>query len=538
MASAIAQPAPDNAQEAAPAAAAAAPAAPKPKTRFDIDEFEIRGAEALKQLDVEEAVYPFLGPNKTAEDVEKARTALEKAYHDRGLQTVSVSVPEQDPERRVIVLRVVEQKVGQLKVNGSRFYDTREIKRRARSVAEGKLPNFNDISKDIVALNQWPDRRVTPALRAGVTPGTVDIDLNVEDKLPLHASLEVNNRRSPDTTPTRLIATARYDNLWQAGHSLSLSYQISPQAREEVKVLSGSYLWRHPDKDWFSFLIYGVDTKSNVATVGGTNVVGPGQIVGARAVITLPGMDGFFHTVSAGFDYKDFDQKVTLGTDSFSTPVTYYPISINYNATVQGEGFQTQFGAGVVHGLRAYGSRWEDFDAKRYKANPSFTVLKADLTHTHDLPEGFQLYGKVQGQVSDGPLLSSEQFSLGGLDTVRGYLESEVVGDYGATGTVEVRSPDLASWFKLAPPEPSNTYQIPFINEWRLFAFADRGVVKIHDALADQTGRFDLGSYGVGTRFRAFEYLNGNIVYAVPLIDQTSTKVNERRVLFRIWGEF
>ncbi len=64
------------------------------------------------------------------------------------------------------------------------------------------FPNFGDVTKDIVSLNQWPDRRVTPALRAGVAPGTVDVDLNVEDKSPLHASLEVNNRQSPSTTPT------------------------------------------------------------------------------------------------------------------------------------------------------------------------------------------------------------------------------------------------------------------------------------------------------------------------------------------------
>ncbi len=85
------------------------------------------------------------------------------------------------------------------------------------------------VTKDIVALNQWPDRKVTPALRAGVTPGTVDVDLNVEDKVPFHASVELNNRQSPNTTPTRITATAHYDNLWQRGDSFSFTYQIAPQ---------------------------------------------------------------------------------------------------------------------------------------------------------------------------------------------------------------------------------------------------------------------------------------------------------------------
>ncbi|WP_353746020.1 hypothetical protein, partial [Shigella sp. FJ200518] len=69
------------------AAAAAAPAAGKqpaqanapaqkpsaPLQRFDIDDFAVQGAEKLPQVEIEEAIYPFLGPGKTSEDVEKAR---------------------------------------------------------------------------------------------------------------------------------------------------------------------------------------------------------------------------------------------------------------------------------------------------------------------------------------------------------------------------------------------------------------------------------------------------------------------------------
>src|SRR5262245_43695345 len=36
-----------------------------PTQRFDIDDFAIQGAETIPQVDIEEAVYPFLGPNKT-----------------------------------------------------------------------------------------------------------------------------------------------------------------------------------------------------------------------------------------------------------------------------------------------------------------------------------------------------------------------------------------------------------------------------------------------------------------------------------------
>ncbi|MFH0302086.1 POTRA domain-containing protein, partial [Bradyrhizobium sp. 31Argb] len=87
----------DGATAPAPAGAAAQSAAPA--QRFDIDDFAVQGADKLPQIDVEEAIYPFLGPGKSADDVEKARAALEKAYRDKGFQTVSVSVPTQNALR-------------------------------------------------------------------------------------------------------------------------------------------------------------------------------------------------------------------------------------------------------------------------------------------------------------------------------------------------------------------------------------------------------------------------------------------------------
>ncbi|MFA5952447.1 MAG: ShlB/FhaC/HecB family hemolysin secretion/activation protein [Hyphomicrobium sp.] len=507
---------------------------------FDIDEFEVQGAETLPQIEIEDAIYPFMGPNKTSDDVAKAREALEKAYHEKGYQAVSVSIPPQNVERGIVVLKVSELKVGRLRVAKSRYFDQENIKDHAQSVKEGVVPNFNGITKDIVGLNQWPDRRVTPALRAGTAPGTVDVDLNVEDKLPLHASIELNNRQSPDTTPTRLNASVRYDNLWQLGHSLSVSFQTAPERPDDAEVYSGSYLARSLGNDWLSLLAYGVKTRSDITTIGGINVLGPGEIIGARAIATLPSLDGFFHSVSVGVDYKRFDQQVRLGGDAFSSPITYFPIVANYNASWPREGALTQLNAGVTWGTRGLGSGPENFDARRAFAEANFIYVRADLAHTHDLPEGFQLYGKLQGQLADQPLVSNEQFSIGGLDTVRGYLESEAVGDNGLVGTIELRSPDIAAALQKAVGSETADAgsKEKLISEWRFFAFADAGEVNIRSPLPEQESVFELWSYGVGMNFKMFDHLNGSVVLARPNVDQDGTVAGQERVHFRVWGDF
>jgi len=524
---------PANSDAAKPAAAASAA-----KVRFDIDEFRVEGADSLPQIEVEAAVYPFLGPNRTSDDVEKARAAVEKAYHDKGLQTVGVSIPQQDAQRGFIVLKVAENRVGRLRVKGSRYFDLAKIKSKAPSVQEGTLPNIQAITKDIVALNQWPDRRVTPALRAGVTPGTVDVDLNVEDTLPLHGSLELNNRQSPSTTPLRAVATVHYDDLWQLGHSLSVSFQEAPQNPKDAMVISGSYLAR-TDIDWLSVLVYGLKSDSAVATVGGANVVGPGQVIGGRAVMTLPTKGELFQTLSLGADYKAFQQTLSLTGNSFSSPVTYVPLVAAYSASFQGDGRLTQFNATVTAGLRGIGSTPDEFDAKRFKATESFIDLHGDVSHTQELSGGAQLFVKVQGQIADQPLVSSEQLSLGGQDTVRGYLESEVLGDYGAAGTFELRTPNLGTYLELKQDNPSGEpVKSHPIDEWRFFAFADAGRAWIREPLVEQQSQFDLASYGIGMRMKALQHLNSYVFIAVPLTSQQVTVARNPRLGFRVWGEF
>jgi hypothetical protein len=329
-------------------------------------------------------------------------------------------------------------------------------------------------------------------------------------------------------------------------------------------------LARVPNVDWLSFLLYGVKSQSDVAAVGGLDVIGPGQIIGARGVITLPGADNFFHNVSIGIDYKSFGELVSLtgsgagsdtpgsSTSSFSSPVTYYPIVATYTAQYHTDKFNGQLTASLTNNLRPMSSDFVAFDNRRFNASSSFTHGNLDVSATQDLESGFQLYGRVQGQIADGPLVSSEQMSVGGFDTVRGYLESETLGDNGVTGTFEIRTPNLGDWLakmnatqpvpdsstpaataqNAAPVAPGAGGSGQLFNDWRLFTFIDGGVADVLQPLPQQQAQFELWSYGVGTTFKMVNHLNGMVALAVPMATQAYTQARSTRVDFRIWGEF
>lgn len=86
--------------------------------RVDVNEYFVRGNTVLDARAIEEAVYPFLGPQKTLVDIEGARDALQKIYQARGYQSVFVELPEQKVDDGIVYLQVSETKVGRVRVVG------------------------------------------------------------------------------------------------------------------------------------------------------------------------------------------------------------------------------------------------------------------------------------------------------------------------------------------------------------------------------------------------------------------------------------
>ncbi len=55
--------------------------------------------------------------------------------------------------------------MGRLRVRDAEYHLPSRIKKNAPSLAEGTVPDFAKVQEDIVALNTWADRKVTPSLR-------------------------------------------------------------------------------------------------------------------------------------------------------------------------------------------------------------------------------------------------------------------------------------------------------------------------------------------------------------------------------------
>jgi hemolysin activation/secretion protein len=519
------------------AALAVPPAQHAAEANFDLNEIRVDGSTVLPQEQVEEVVYPFLGPGKTAKDVEAARAALQDAYKNAGYVTVSVG-PGRWVDRGggVISLAVLERRVGRLRVMHARYFVPDAVRAGAPSLAPGTVPNMKQVTQDLVGLNQLPDRTVQPSLRPGRRPDLVDVDLDVADTLPVHGTLELNNRYNADTTPLRVDASLTYDNFFQRGDSATVSYSVAPQDVRDAEIESASYLFHIPDSK-MSLLFTYLHSNSNVIALGTTDVAGRGDTAGFRLLIplgtTTDGAGGSFtHSFSVGWDYKKFYELDTFMTnDTFTrAPDTYYPLNAAYAANWTGPKSTTDVNLSLEVGLNHLGSQTAQFDNKRYLAVPGFSVFRATVTREQDLPDDVQLWGSLSSQVSNTPLVSSEQFGLGGADSVRGYLEAEALGDYGVSLQTELRSPDLKKYLekKLGGA----------LHSWRFHLFGDTGVAGIRDATGGQRTSSGFSSVGVGTRVNLWGYLNGAVQDAQLLNNGPDSRAGTNRVLFRVYGEF
>ena len=494
---------------------APAPEASAQTAAFDILEFVVEGNTVLDDDTIQTTIYPFLGEGRQFSDVEGARAALEKAYQDRGFLTVTVDVPEQRVVGGVVLLGVVEGEVGRLAVRGARFVPPGAIRERVPELADGRVPNFFVAEEQLAGLGATAGLRVTPALRPGRTPGTVDVDVNVEDRLPAVFTAELTNHRTVNTEPLRLNLGVRLTNVWQRGHQFGLSLLTAPQDPGQVRVVSANYVVPLADPG-ASLLAYALASRSDTPTpIGGATVLGGQTVFGARWIQPFQPRFGIVHWATLGLDYKNLRQQ------DFRE-LTYWPVFAGYTLLHRDRADVTQLDLGLTAGLRGFGADLAEFADRRFRGDASFAHLRVDASHERALG-AWSARGRIVGQYASQPLIPAEQFAVGGSGTVRGYFEVEQFGDYGLAASFELRTP-----------------QWPVAGDWRIGAvsFAEAGEVRIRDPLPAQATRATLASVGIGLRVRHGTGLVASLDLAQPQRTTTFTPQGTVRVLGRVAMEF
>ncbi len=496
--------------------------------RFDILEFVVEGDTLLGAAAIERAVYAFMGPGRTVADAEGARKALEKAYQDAGFLSVSVLLPPQRVNEAggEVRLQVVLGQVEKLRVTGAQYHLPSQVREAVPSLAPGNVPNFNEMQQQLTQLSRASaDREITPLLSAGEQPGTLAVELKVQDSLPLHGFAELNNKQSQNTKAGRLEAGLNYDNLFQRGHSLGFSWFYSPQRPSEANIQTTS--WHLPlggvgDRLYLTL----VNSDSNTPTALGGATISRGQTWRARWRDELPTFEGINHALTWGATLRNLrDRNVDVaGFDVETPPLKYSTFNVSYELQLSGaepgrsSSLQAELSASLPglnrRSVDCFGSPRDQFECKRAQAGPGFQVFGLTLTHREPLGR-WSLLARLQGQFADTPLVPSEQVVYGGQDSVRGYYEGEQSGDLGAALRVELATPAWAA--------------LPSLSLTGL-AFADAAALRRLYALPSEAQTVKLGSTGLGLRVASTFGLSASLSWARILKDTRRSETSGLQV--------
>ena len=156
-------------------------------------------------------------------------------------------------------------------------------------------------------------------------------------------------------------------------------------------------------------------------------------------------------------------------------------------------------------------------------ADGKFVALRMNLSRDQRLIRDWTLLVAASGQWANQPLVTTEQFGIGGNSSVRGYQEGERYGDTGWATQLEVKSP--TAW--LSPKELSVGFS----------AFTDYGQsYSLNPSSTEKTQ--NLWGTGVGMNLFFLGHLQGRVAVAWPLLDSSWRKAYEQRVTFSVSGQF
>ena len=504
---------------------------------FTVVNFQVEGNTLLEEEQIRDVLRPFRGFAQQVTDMEQARLTLERTYHTSGYPTVLVLLPQQKIEGGTIRIEVVESKIHEVKVTGTHFFSTDQILDKMPSVRPGSIIYEPALIKELGAVNAHPDRNVTPVLKPGEEPGTVNLELKVNERLPLHASVSSDNRGSLNTPRNRIIAEVQYANLWNLEHIFTFRTVQTPQDLGAAQVYGATYVAPLGDpRRLFSLFGSLSDTRSSLNGTalpiggGGTvGIAGNSKVAGFRYSFPWDTGTDLKHLFTVGLDYTRLEESTAkfpqgLGTAVVSNPVEYLPLSLGYTGTLGHHSGVSTFTVGLKGnraGILPKGKK-EDFGGdpndpsnkpgNRVGSTGTFGIIKASLDRTQFFPADFLLTGHFDGQWANEPLIAVEELFAGGMDTVRGYNQNEALGDMGFRTRLELQGPNVTFRFD----RPVNSW---FKADFRLLTFFDTAFLWVRRAQPGQARRFKLRGTGIGLRAKITEYLDLQLDHGWALHD-------------------
>ncbi|MEH2280369.1 MAG: ShlB/FhaC/HecB family hemolysin secretion/activation protein [Nostoc sp.] len=478
-----------------------------------VERFEVLGSTVFSAQELAKATAEFTKRPISLTEVYQARSKITDLYVKNGYITSGAYIPPQTIQSGVLKIQVVEGKLEDILVTGTRRLNPNYVRSRLAIATSAPL-NRQRLLEALQLLQLNPlIENVTAELSAGSRTGASLLEVKVSEAKTFSSQIVLDNGRSPSVGSFRRGLRLNEANLLGLGDGLSLGYTNTDGSNS----FDASYTLPLNSRNGTLSFNYGI-TSSNV--------------------------------IEPPFDFLDIESASRYYELTFRQPIVQTPtqeLALGLTASrresdisslLQREGVPASDlspgaddeGRTRVSALRFF-QEWTSRNSREVIALRSQFSLGIDVlnaTVNQDAPDSrfFAWQGQAQWvrllapqtllllrlntQLASRTLLPIEQFGLGGQDSIRGYRQDYLLTDNGTFVSAEVQVPILRL------PQIDSTLQV--------IPFVDFGV-GWNSSGRENPDHNTLAAVGLGLRWSQGDRFTVRLDWGIPLVSVDS---NER----------
>ncbi len=495
----------------APGQAAANPlGANAEKIKFILKGIVIEGNHVFSTNQLLPIYKDKLGKEITVAQLFEIVQGITNYYRNNGYIISRAILPPQHVKNGVVTVRIIEGYIGSVAVSGNPRGAKCYVQALGNQIKKCPPLQISRMEKYLLLANETPGTEVRAVMEPGKkNVGASDITLVTQEKL-ASGYVSYDDYGTLYIGPQQMTANVSLNSFIGSGDTGRLTVTKTPKAGE-LNYWDGNYTTPISDEgdNW--------NVGYNRTHTHPLFVLRPEQIDGLSdnyyTMFQFPLIRTRSENLTArsGFNYLDTNT-TTLGAELYTDHLRSFDAGITYNFA------DRWYGANMVGGdfrqglpILGYSSDYNPATAQtsRPGGRGDYTKFTVNASRLQSIKGPWSLYGVINGQWAFNPLLSSEQFTVGGSQIGRGYDVAEILGDKGLSESIELR------------------YDLPLgllLQSMQLYAFYDGGQIWNLKTGPGVLDKVSILSCGFGTRFYGSKYISGNLMWAQPITKQVAAE--------------
>jgi hemolysin activation/secretion protein len=467
-------------------------------------------------------------------------------YEDNHYAGIYVYVPEASIKdgvelvNELLFIKVLESPITESKIE---YYDADQNKVEKgylrRSTIEkwsplkmGELANRKSLDDFVNLLNLNPDRYVAAIVSRGSEPNTLALGYNVYETDPWHYFIQLDNSGTKDRQWSPRIGLIN-TNLLGIDDGFTAVYQAAVDSIDENYSLFGSYDFPLMGPRLRLQLYGGYSEFDIVPEAGLFNFLGSGSFYGGVLRYNVFQTNGWFFDVTGSLSHERSKITPSVFPEFLSSDVKMDLWGIGVDIHRSNDMSRTSFTFNRAESFGGSGSA--EFSDARPGADPDFSIYNISAHHNRYLDQNKvqQLRGSFRYTRSSERLVPAKMTTFGGMYSVRGYDEYEIVADGGVLASAQYEF-DLVKYKQSrqideSGPDEAESKRLK-LKKLAPLAFIDFGRARIEDPTDNEKGAESLLSIGIGTVLELGDNFSAGVYYGFPLETTDDTRRGKGRL--------